>query len=268
MSVQSVLSAAGWLNYAATVNAASYSHTVESPANATSGIVVSSDGYLYRVDGAGTTLQYLWRSGAGVSSEYECRWTNTSGTLTTGTAGSWLSLASNVTFDVQFTTDAAGNKACTGTLEIRSAHSGIVLASASITITATVAVSYDATLNDATYNDTQVTPTNAASGIVVDSDGNLYRLKRVTTTLQYLWLTGAGAASDYECRWTNTSGTLSLGTAGSWLSCGSDQSFTVNYTSDTPGNKSCTGTLEIRVVSTGTVVATATITLTAQVDAA
>lgn len=72
----------------------------------------------------------------------------------------------------------------------------------------------------------------------------------------------SGSVSAYEVRWTNTSGTPSSGTTGSWLNLGTTRSWTVNQA--VAGTKSCTGTVEIRDATTGIVLASASITITAQ----
>lgn len=124
-----------------------------------------------------------------------------------------------------------------------------------------------ATLNAASYLHIAVTPADATSGVKVDSDGTIYELKGSTYTARYTWLTGSGVNSDYECRWTNTSGVISSGNAGVWQTCGSDQGFNRNNTNNTPSTETCTGTLEIRMAaSPNTVLASASITLEATVD--
>jgi hypothetical protein len=88
----------------------------------------------YTIDGGGGGS---WMVGlGGVASDYEIMWTNTSGTLSTGTAGVWLNLGTTRIFDVQRTT--VGGKSCTGTVQIRRASDSVVLASGSITIQASV----------------------------------------------------------------------------------------------------------------------------------
>lgn len=77
---------------------------------------------------AGAWLPY---GGAG---NYEARVTLTSGTLTSGTAGSWLPCSSNLEWTRAVSFGAAAQ--CTFLLEIRSAASGQVLASATITLDA------------------------------------------------------------------------------------------------------------------------------------
>lgn len=123
-----------------------------------------------------------------------------------------------------------------------------------------------ATLTDRTINDFATSPANAAAGIKIDSDGGVYRLNGSTYTFVETWLTGGGTAADYESRWTSTSGTLSSGVEATWQSCSVDTGYNRNNNLDALSTETCTGTLEIRSASSGTVLATATITLNANVD--
>ena|SRR5690606_25493049 len=64
---------------------------------------------------------------------YEIRWTNTSGSPTSGSAtGSWLSLGTSRSWTVSRA--SAGTTTCVATVEIRNAATGVVLTSATITI--------------------------------------------------------------------------------------------------------------------------------------
>ena len=123
-----------------------------------------------------------------------------------------------------------------------------------------------ATLVGESYYDVVISPTNAVAGVKVDADGSVYSLIGASYALRYVWKTGGGVVADYECRWTNTSGTLSAGTAGSWLALSGDREFSVTYTVDGAGSKSCTGTLEIRSASDLSVLASASVALSAVVD--
>lgn len=68
------------------------------------------------------------------------------------------------------------------------------------------------------------------------------------------WKTGGGTASDYEIRMTVVTGGFNVGAAtGSWLSLGTDRTW--GQSRSTSGTASGTGTLEIRRVSDGTVLA-------------
>lgn len=116
------------------------------------------------------------------------------------------------------------------------------------------------------YSHTAFSPSNATSGVKVDSDGYIYRLNGSTYVQQDQWLLG-GTVAEFECRWTNTSGAITSGGAGTWQSCASDQGFNVTYSSDSPGSSTCTGTLELRMAaSPNTVLASSSWTLTAIVE--
>lgn len=76
------------------------------------------------------------------------------------------------------------------------------------------------------------------------------------------WINGGGAAaSSYDVRWTNTSGSPSGGdSTGAWLNLGTNRSWNVNRASI--GTTTCTGTVEIRNASTLVVITSASITIT------
>jgi hypothetical protein len=122
-----------------------------------------------------------------------------------------------------------------------------------------------ASLTGRTVSHIVTSPTNAAAGVRVTTDGFMYTLRGTSYVQIEQWLLG-GTVAEMECRWTNTSGTLSSGTAGSWLPCSSNQEFSVAYTPNTPGSTACTGTLEIRMAaSPNTVLASASYSLYAEV---
>ena len=132
------------------------------------------------------------------------------------------------------------------------------------------AVTYSASLSNDTVWDLAISPTDAFAGIRVHSDGTVDNRTNVSAnyTNQYTWLTGAGSTNaDYEVRWTTTAGTLSAGTAGTWMVLSTSREFTRNETRNGFFSSSCTGTLEIRMAASPfTVLATATITLQADVE--
>lgn len=70
------------------------------------------------------------------------------------------------------------------------------------------------------------------------------------------------AGANYEARMTLTSGTWTTGTNGSWNALSSTQTWVV--TQSVVGVKATTATIEIRLASSGTVLATATVDLTAE----
>lgn len=85
-----------------------------------------------------------------------------------------------------------------------------------------------------------------------------------TATTLGTWLL-FGAAADYEVRMTMQSGTNFAGSAlSTWLAANSNRSW--NQTLGAIGTATGTGLLEIRRVSTGTILGSATVTLTATVE--
>lgn len=96
----------------------------------------------------------------------------------------------------------------------------------------------------------------------VDSDGFIYTKQGISAIVQQeQWLL-AGTNSDYEVRFTQTgsTGTGSLnGTLSTWLSLGSDQE--INTTTSSTNTYEAIVTVEIREVSTGTILQTTSVTL-------
>lgn len=110
---------------------------LSSPYSAQITFRLSNDGDVYTrasLSGVGSFVaQYTWR-GAGASADYDARVTVNSGSLSGGTAGTWLNLASNRDWAVLRTT--AGTSICNITVEIRPAGGGASLASATIDLRA------------------------------------------------------------------------------------------------------------------------------------
>lgn len=77
------------------------------------------------------------------------------------------------------------------------------------------------------------------------------------------WLV-SGSASSFEVRATVQSGALTSGTTGSWLNLGTTREWVVERT--TLGTNTCALLVEIRNASSGSVLDSATITLTAEVS--
>lgn len=123
-----------------TLAGGSYTDTELDPGTAICGIRLAADGTATNVRNAqgNQAISGEWARpiDAGNGALYEARVTVTSGTLTTGTTGTWLALSSQRDWDVQRST--VGSKACTFTLEIRRVSDSVVVASASYTITATI----------------------------------------------------------------------------------------------------------------------------------
>lgn len=104
---------------------------------ATAGYRLNSTGIAELLTGASYTTAETWLAG-GASSGYECRATITFGSLTSGTTGSWLSISSPREWYVSRI--SSGSSQCTFTLEIRNASTLVVVASATIDLTAQIGV--------------------------------------------------------------------------------------------------------------------------------
>lgn len=109
------------------------------PATATNGYRLNSNGKVYTETPTGT-YNYIedWVTPNGAASSYECYVTVTSGTLSSGTSGSWLALSSTRDWTVTRTT--LGTKTCTFTVDIRKVGTTTVLDSATITLEAEVTI--------------------------------------------------------------------------------------------------------------------------------
>lgn len=104
---------------------------------------------------------------------------------------------------------------------------------------------------------------SARAGYALKTDGIAYQA--TTTTPAYValepWM-AFGTAADYETRATLLSGTSPTGSAvGSWLALSSNVEWALLQT--TSGSKSASITVDIRLASSGAVLATATIDLEA-----
>ena len=117
-------------------------------------------------------------------------------------------------------------------------------------------------ISNETVTSETVTPTAAEATYSLLSDGQL----ETTSGGLSRWLIGSSSGSNYECRATIVSGTLSSGTTGSWLALSSNRAWAVTRVS--LGTKTCTIDVEIGLVGTSTALDTARIILTATVDAA
>lgn len=115
-------------------------------------------------------------------------------------------------------------------------------------------------LSDRAVEDSQTYPTPCSVWFELESDGD------TETSFGFVddWLVGSTTGSDWECRATILSGSLSSGTTGSWLALSSDRRWTVSRSS--LGTSSCSFTLEIGRVGTSTALKSATIQLSATVD--
>lgn len=76
----------------------------------------------------------------------------------------------------------------------------------------------------------------------------------------FTWM-NTGVVGDYQVRATFVSGTVPVGTLGSWLSLGTTRTWSLTQSGE--GEKTCVLTIEIRLLSTGVILDTATVTLRA-----
>lgn len=97
----------------------------------------------------------------------------------------------------------------------------------------------------------------------ISSDGSV---RDHDNSLLENWLTGGGSVSDYEAMATMVSGTLTSGTAASWISCSLSPSWAVENTRMNNSTKTAVITVSIRLASSGAVQDTASITLSAESD--
>lgn len=107
-----------------------------SPINASATFSLENDGDVTKTTGGGGTTDLGdWISpAAAAGANYECYATLNSGTLTSGTTGSWLALNLTRSWNLQRTT--VGPSSVSLTIQIRNAASLVVLASTDVTITA------------------------------------------------------------------------------------------------------------------------------------
>jgi autotransporter-associated beta strand protein len=107
------------------------------PDDAYAGFALYSTGSIGVVEGSALSYANVgtWRL-SGASSDYEARVTVNSGSLTSGTTGSWLALSASREWYLARTT--SGTSTATITVEIRRVSDSVVVASKSVTLTSTV----------------------------------------------------------------------------------------------------------------------------------
>jgi hypothetical protein len=94
---------------------------------------------------------------------------------------------------------------------------------------------------------------------VVDQDGS---------SLDTSWISSGYNLGDYSIRVTVNSGTTPTGTIGSWLALSSNRTWSLSQSSGASGTKTCSLKVEIKENASGTILDTATYTLTADSQAA
>jgi len=101
--------------------------------SATAGYRLNSSGVAESLEGVAYATVGQWIA-IGTSDDFECRATITGGALSSGTTGAWLSLTSSREWKV--TKTSSGVATADLTIEIRRASTGVVRATASITLEA------------------------------------------------------------------------------------------------------------------------------------
>lgn len=115
-----------------------------------------------------------------------------------------------------------------------------------------------------------ISPSDARVGYRINADGTVdgSEASTLTWSLDYgTWLT-AGTAGQFDVRATLNSGSLTAGTTGTWMSCSSTRTWTVEVTANANTSQTANLTIEIRNGTTLEVLATATAVLTASVELA
>jgi hypothetical protein len=121
-------------------------------------------------------------------------------------------------------------------------------------------------LSSTNVDATAIDPSDATAAYTLENDGDILSTVNGVVTDLGDWMSPkiASLAANYEVMATVTGGSVSGGTTGSWLNLGSNRSWTRAQTS--AGSSFATLTVQIRRTGTATVLASATIDLSAQVD--
>lgn len=113
--------------------------------------------------------------------------------------------------------------------------------------------------------DSVISPTDADAGFRLASSGQAQELRGLgTTNVSGQWLL-SGSAGSYEVFCTVNSGSLSSGSSGVWENLGTTREWHRTRLSNIVGTDTCVITLQIRPAGGGAVLATAQITLNAEV---
>ena len=115
----------------------SVEHIVSGSATATTGWQLTAVGAIQKKTGAGAySTTRAWLAPVYGVGEFEVRATIVSGSVSSGTTGSWLALSSTRTWE-RTATGGAGASTVVLTIEIRRASTGTVVATCTLTLTAT-----------------------------------------------------------------------------------------------------------------------------------
>jgi len=121
-------------------------------------------------------------------------------------------------------------------------------------------------LNNASVYAIAVWPSTADAGVTVDSDGYFYFIENGASTQLFQWCTPAANANLFEAYATliDGSGGLTSGTLDTWLTLGTDRSWTVQRLG--VGTAYSFINIGIRAIAGGEILASATYDLYAMVE--
>lgn len=122
------------------------------------------------------------------------------------------------------------------------------------------------TLNNASVYAVAVSPSTAEAGVTVDSDGYFYFIENGASYQLFQWCTPAANANLFEAYATliDGSGGLTSGTLDTWLTLGTDRSWTVQRSG--VGTAYSFINIGIRAIAGGEIIASATYDLYASVE--
>jgi hypothetical protein len=121
------------------------------------------------------------------------------------------------------------------------------------------------TLENETISKTTTDGSAATASFTIRTDRTVQN--HAGTTIDSAWLASGYSASDYSVRVTVNSGTTPTGTIGSWLALTSNRTWSLTDAAGASGTKTCSLKVEIKENASGTILDTATYTLTADSQA-
>jgi hypothetical protein len=115
---------------------------------------------------------------------------------------------------------------------------------------------------------TSISPTDCTVTYALRNNGNISRVFNGAITTIGTWLTPGTSAANYEVMATLSSGVSPTGGSGlgTWLSLASDQSWFLTNTLNGTFTRTCVLAVQIRRASDGVVMASASVTIEADVD--
>jgi len=120
-------------------------------------------------------------------------------------------------------------------------------------------------LSNQTITSVVASPATASTVYYLNNDGTIQREINGVVTGLGDWLVPGVNASNYEVFATLDSGSLTTGTTGSWLNLGTSRVWSLTNSSFGPQTTQIT--VQIRRTGTATILASATITFNAEVEA-